>query len=458
MRAGDAPRKRGTDEGEKVMPIIQRTVLATLAVSLMLASPSAAQDRSAAAALAAGQAEAVAADPDARWLPWFGCWQLWEEQVERAASGDSAFPERTVVCMTPTTTAAGAGAHLTARGNDAVLVERTLVADGTRRDIADGECSGWEQRTWSRDGFRLYTNAELRCGDETPVRRTSGISLMSGRATWVDLQLVTFGERQHLEIRRYTPAAGGADMAADALPASRDEIRRARARAGASPTLRGIRDAALAVDTRVVEAMLTETEPRLDLDAAALIELDAAGIDGGVIDLLVALAYPERFTVQRRSRGSRGGSGWSTWGGAGSGLGWGGAYDPIWYSDLYPYYLTPLGYGMWGRGYNPYFYNYGSNPFISIRDAASAGAAEAAPRAVNRLGYTQVSERTGVGRGAAVPVGSGASGRGVSTRSGGSSAGGRGTSGGYTRGGSGGGGGGGGGGRSGGGRTAVPRR
>ena len=210
--------------------------------------------------------------------------------------------------------------------------------------------------------------------------------------------------------------------------------------------------------------MLTETEPRLDLDAAALIALDATGIDGSVIDLLVALAYPERFTVQRRSRSSSGSSGWSNWGGGGSGLGWAGTYDPIWYSDLYPYYLTPLGYGAWGRGYSPYFYNYGTNPFISIRDATIA-AREAAPRAVNGLGYTQVHERTGAGRGTAVPVGSGGTGSGgaVSTGSGGSSSGGRVTSGGYTSGGGAGGGGGrsgGGGGRSGGGggRTAVPRR
>ena len=447
------------------MRIIQRTVLATLAASLMLASPSAAQDRSAAAALAAGRAEAVAADPDARWLPWYGCWQLWEEQVERAAVGDSAFPERTVVCMTPTTAADGAGVRLAARGNGAVLVERTLVADGVRRDVADGECHGWEQRTWSDDGFRLYTHAELRCADDAPVRRTSGISLMSGRATWVDLQLVTVGERQHLEIRRYTPAAGGTDLDDDALPASRDEIRQTRTRAGAPPTLRGVRDAAVSVDPRVVEAMLTETEPRLDLDAAALIALDATGIDGSVIDLLVALAYPERFTVQRRSRSSSGSSGWSNWGGGGRGLGWAGTYDPIWYSDLYPYYLTPLGYGAWGRGYSPYFYNYGTNPFISIGEAATTAAREAAPRAVNGLGYTQVHERTGAGRGTAVPVGSGGTGSGgaVSTGSGGSSSGGRVTSGGYTSGGGAGGGGGrsgGGGGRSGGGggRTAVPRR
>lgn len=437
------------------MRIMQQTVFATLAASLMLASPSTAQDRTVAAAIASGQPEAALAQTDARWLPWFGCWQLWEEQTERAGSDGAEFPERTVVCMNPATGAGSAGVHLAARGNGRVLVERTLVADGARRDISDGECGGWEQRSWSNDGFRLYTDAELSCGEDAQVRRTSGISLMSGRSTWVDLQLVTVGERQHMEIRRYTPASGGSDLNEDALPVSREEIRRARVRAGSSLTLPGVRDAAVSVDPRVVEAMLTETEPRLELDAAALIELDAAGIDGSVIDLLVALAYPERFMVQRRNRGGGGSGAWSNWGGWGSGSGWGGGvYDPIWYSDLYPYYLTPLGYGAWGRGYSPYLYNYGSNPFINIRDVSVSTARET-PRAVSGLGYTRVAERTGVGRGAATRAGGGGttSGGGVSTRTGGGS-GGRVTTGGYTRGGSGGtstsGGGGG--------RTAVPRR
>ncbi|MXZ72674.1 MAG: hypothetical protein F4Z04_14390, partial [Acidobacteria bacterium] len=402
------------------MRITQRTLLAILAVSLILASPSAAQDRTVAAAVAAGQSEAGTADPDARWLPWLGCWQLWEEQMERADENGSEFPERTVVCMTPT--ADGAGTRLAARGNGKVLVERTLIADGVRRDIADGGCGGWEQRTWSSDGYRLYTHAELRCGEDAPVRRTSGISLMSGRSTWVDMQLVTVGERQHMEIRRYTSAASGGDLDEDALPASRDEIRQARVRAGSSLTLPGIQDAALKVDPRVVEAMLTAVAPRLARDAASLKALDAAGIDGSVIDLLVALAYPERFMVQRRNRGGGGSGAWSNWGGWGSGRGWGGGvYDPIWYSDLYPYYLAPLGYGAWGRGYSPYLYNYGTNPFFRISDVDISAAREA-PRAVNGLGYTRVAERSATGRGATARGGNTSSG-GVSRPRSGSSGG-----------------------------------
>ena len=436
------------------MRIMQQAIFAMFVASLVLVPPSAAQDQSASATLAAGQTEIAAAEPDARWLPWLGCWQLWEEQLERADGDGSQFPDRTVVCMTPAETPDGKGAHLAARGGTKVLVERMLVADGRRRDISDGECLGWEQRTWSKDGYRLYTNAELRCGENTPVRQTSGISFLSGRATWVDLQLVTVSERQHMEIRRYTPASSGNGSDDDALGASRDTIRQARVRAGTAVTLPGIRDAAQSVDPRVVEAMLTETEPRLHLDAAALIELDDAGINGSVIDLLVALAHPERFTVQRRSSG---GGGFGSWASGGGGFGnWsgGGGYDPIWYSDLYPYYLAPMGYGAWGRGYNPYFYNYGTNPFIDTRNTITGlGETPAAPSAVKGVGYTQVRERGAVERAAPrAGSGGGGSGSGVSNRTGGSSGGGSVSTGGYTRGGGGAGGGGGGG------RTAVPRR
>ena len=233
-----------------------------------------------------------------------------------------------------------------------------------------------------------------------------------------------------------------------------------------------MREAAATADPRVVEAMLTETEPRLQIDRDTLVELDDAGIDSGVIDLLVALAYPQRFVVERRRSGSSGG-GWSSTGG-------GFAYDPISYGAAYPYYMTPFGYygymrhgGLYGA-YSPYygspFFGGGGNPFIEL-------GGDQAPRggAVKGLGYTRVRQRTAVENvGSAVPV-SGATGGsstarrrggGGSTPTVGSSSGG----GGATRGGYSGRSGGGSSGASsgaprggssssgGGGRTAVPRR
>ena len=393
----------------------------------------------------AGAPSAASADFDTRWLPWMGCWQLWEEQVERAAGRDAEFPDRTFVCMMPS--ADGAGAALTAQADGRVLVERTLIADAVRRDVRDGECTGWEERDWSRDGRRLFTRAELGCGTAA-TRTVNGVSLFSTRSTWVDIQLVAVGERQHLEIRRYNPVSGVERQAlrgtSPALPAPAGDIRQARSESAESLALPSVREAADKAAPRVVEAMLAETRPRLDLDSATLIELDDAGIDSGVLDLLVALAYPDQFVVERRS--SSGGGGWAS-GGFGSPM----YYDPIWYGDLYPYYITPLGYGSWSSGYNPYFYGGGAaSPFITLQnndDNRPSG------RAVADRGYTRVRPRLDAegasGTRTAVPRGSGGAST-SSPRSGsGAGSGGRVTSGGYTSRGTSGGDGG---------RTAAPRR
>lgn len=401
---------------------------------------------------------------DSQWLPWVGCWRLWEEQVERAAGRGDEFPERTMVCMSPT--ADNAGVLLSASATGETLAERTLIADGTQRAVTDGDCQGWEQRTWSSDGHRLFTRAELQC-DAPTLRRTSGVSFFSTNSNWVDIQLIEVGDREHLEIRRYTPINETERLSLlerqdDPITASERQellnsaqasqvnprtIRELRQLSTASLNLSNVREALLLADAQVVEAMLTETEPRLDLNAQTLIELDNAGIDGSVIDLLVALAYPERFVVERRNSGGGGGGygGFRRFGSYSS-------YDPIWYNDLYPYYVTPLGYGGWLSGYSPYFSPYYGNPFISIRN--DGGGSRTSPRVIGDQGYTRVAPRA-IER----SNGRSASGGRTSGRSPGSSAprsrGGSGgvSSGGYSRGGGGDDGGGGGGGR-----TAVPRR
>ena len=440
---------------------MQRAPYVVLGVLLALALPAAAQEAGSQATTAAS------ADlDDARWLPWMGCWQLWEEQIERTAAEDGAeFPERTVVCITPADD--GSGARLTARSDSDVLVERTLAADGLRHSLTEGDCGGWERREWSDDGRRLYTRGEIRCGTDEP-RRMSGISLLSNRSTWVDIQSVSVGDRGHIEIRRYNPARD-AEAADDVrLPATPAAIRDARQTIAAPLTLTGVREAAAKADSPVVEALLTETQPRLALDSATLIDLDDAGVDGGVIDVLVALAYPDRFVVERRS-GRRGGGG--------GGVGWGGGgFDP-WIpasvgSSWAPFgysYLGMHGYNTWRNAYwyDPYYYNGWGRPGGLIGDVGDD--AEVGARAVNGVGYTRVRERDAVSRdsgGASAASGGGrtASGRGGSggrVTSGGYSRGGGGSSsGGSSSGGSSSGGSGSGGSSSsggGGGRTAVPR-
>ena len=275
----------------------------------------------------------------------------------------------------------------------------------------------------------------------------TGVSLLSSPATWADIQVVEVGGRQLVEVRRYAPLRESeqrARLGSIDLGVDRADISQARRDGAAALDLPAVIDASERTSARAVEALLVETEPTLPLDGEALITLDDAGINGGVTDLLVALAYPDRFVVERRDRG-----------GAWSSGGWGGFsgfHDPIWYNSYYPYYVTPLGYHFWSRGYyDPYLYGGFATPFVVLADGVGRDD-EAGGRAVPGVGFTRVSPRGWTGGGGAVVPPAGTVSRGRS--SGGGSSGGSVSRGGFSSGGSSGGSGGG----SGGGRTAVPRR
>ena len=390
----------------------------------------------------------AAGELDARWRPWLGCWQLWEEQLDPSAAGEVSetadLLERTLVCVRPE--AETGGVNLTAEAGDRVLVDRTLVADGMRRDVTETDCTGWERSEWSADGRRLFTRAELQCSDQ-PARRVTGVSLMASAATWADIQVIEVGGRQLVEVRRYAPlrpAEQDARLGVDAIGIDWIDVNEARRNAAARLDLPAVIDASERTSARAVEALLVETEPTLPLNGDALIALDEAGISGGVIDLLVALAYPDRFVVERRDRGGS----WSS----GGRRGFSGFHDPIWYNSYYPYYVTPLGYHFWSRGYyDPYLYGGFATPFVVLADGG--GIDEPSGRAVPGVGFTRVSQRgwSGGGGSGAVPGGFTSGGG----SSGGGSSGGTVSRGGFSSGGSSGGGSRGG---SGGGRTAVPRR
>ena len=327
---------------------------------------------------------------DGRWLSWLGCWQLWEEQRGTSLtpgpgfSGDgedetASLVGRTLVCVIPSET--GPGVDLTATVGDQVLIERTLIADGKRHDVHEDSCEGWERSEWARDGHRLFTHAELTCGDQ-PTRSVRGVSFLASRSTWIDIQIVEVGSRQHIEVRRYNPvSAGRGDELLGSsyrLPVDPADVRAARAAATETLTVADVIEATAATAPRVVEALLVETEPGLDLDSDALVALDDAGVDATVIDLMVAIAYPERFRVERRASGG----GWS------SGGGFGGFYDPIWYGDLYPYYVTPFGASYWTGGYNPYLLGGATSPFVTV--LVESDFDDPTGRAVQGRGYTRV--------------------------------------------------------------------
>ena len=372
---------------------------------------------------------------DQRWLPWLGCWQLVEETgaVAEVPDDSGLFADRVVVCLTPSMWAAGADLNgvevTTVADGERVLVE-TLLADGVPHPVEETACTGWRRHTWSGDGARLFTRAELAC-DDSDLRRVSGVGLMTSATTWLDIELVETGERGAVTVRRYRRASDTmtADAGATTLPLDLRDRAHAAARLASTSglSLDDVIEAGQKIEPAVVEAMLVETRATFALDGRAVLRLDDGGVPAEIIDLMVALSFPDEFVVDRPAARA-------------ASLPVGGGrfvdkFSPYGYDNWYPYYASPFGYYY---GWSPYSSLYYYGPAASYVIAPGQRDLGATSRAYSGRGYTRVSVREPA-PGGTTRIGTTstqATNRGGSSSGRGSSGSGQATSRGYTRGGS----------------------
>lgn len=223
-------------------------------------------------------------------LQWSGCWDLTNgradsdeiEVADRRVCVESSNATLTVVTMI-----------------DGTEVRRDeLHTDGRPRAVEDGGCTGTEQAVVSADGHRLYTTAELICEGGTR-RLASGISALLSPDTWIDIQVVKVSDERELMVRRFAhnePASrviweriGRGDLSLAA--------RTARTAAASRLEIDDVIEATRVVDAAAVEALLLESEASFAIDAGVLIKLANAEVPGEVIDLMLALSFPDYFVV-----------------------------------------------------------------------------------------------------------------------------------------------------------------
>ena len=241
-----------------------KSVLAVTMGVLVVATAAYAQERE-------PQRDGVHPDAvDSQWSPWIGCWQ----PVEANASD-------TRVC------ASRAGEHAvtfaTIVGGQTVL-EETLVADGMERQVTDAECRGTQRAEWSRDGRTLFAKADLTCADQKS-RRISGLALIAADGTWLDVQSSWVDARESLRVRRYRR-----------IP---DSVASLFVSAGRTFTLEAVKEASTKVSPQALEAALAETNARFDLNSRNVISLADAGVPARIIDVMIALSYPQRFVLEK---------------------------------------------------------------------------------------------------------------------------------------------------------------
>ena len=261
-------------------------------------------------------------------LAWLGCWDVMADPEDDSQKSPE---ERQMICV-----AAGDAPKvldLTVLVNDEIVAAETIVTDASRQPISDGGCDGWKRSVLSEDRRRLYLQSEATCIDGK-LRSLTGASMMVSGDRWVDIHVLRIDGERELVIQRYRPVGAGIARLPGALPTAMHTVRLA---AAARLTVENVIEALRVVDPAVVEAMLLESKARFGIDSELLLRLDDAGVPDEIVDLMVALSFPEYFAVEdgtvTRQPEVYYGSYWSPW---------------------YPYYGYGYGYGYYYHHRHPH--------------------------------------------------------------------------------------------------------
>jgi hypothetical protein len=325
---------------------------------------------------------------DARFNSWLGCWRLEDDLAGTGAR----------MCITPDQ----GGVRLQTLVGTHRGIDELVIADGVARPIVDSDCKGTERAEWSNDGTRVFRTTDVTCQNESPRTITSVVFLAPG-PMWINVQHVS-GESAATSVRaqRYRRTAN--QTLADGSKAPQPV-------ASSVPgdlrwSIEDVIEASGKLPADALQAALADVRQKFNINKRTLLSLDEADVPEGVIDLMVALTFPDRFVIER--------SGGASPVGVSTGMGW---YDPFMSPLLSPldysyascyrsngYYGYRSYYNMCGPstyGYNfypygSYYNNYYPGGWVPIGDGGGGGgeAPSGSGRVVNGRGYTQIRERS----------------------------------------------------------------
>ncbi len=232
---------------------------------------------------------------DGRWQPWLGCWEPADVQTGAPLQGAP------LLCIR-----SGPGGEAEfSTVSEAETTSRSIVADGRRAPISDAGCAGWESALFSRDARRVFLRSEYECGGT--ARALSSVMGWISPTEWVEVQAVGLaGETMMPDVRRFRLIDDARTRAAGFVPLSESDSRMAgsaRTIAAAPLSIADVREASTQVASVALEALLLERGEGFELDATRIEELAGSGVSDNVIDIMVALSWPDRYRVDRNVAG-----------------------------------------------------------------------------------------------------------------------------------------------------------
>ncbi|MYB08218.1 MAG: hypothetical protein F4Y24_17915 [Gemmatimonadetes bacterium] len=303
-------------------------------------------------AVVPGSAFAQEAETRLGWQPYLGCWAQPAHLVEvDRPEGEEA--DEGVLCFV----ASGSDVEMLTIANGVITHREPFPADGQPRTVEQDGCRGTETARFSDDQRRIYTTSEATCEDGA-LRRSTGIISMPSLSEWLDVRAMEVDGRATAWSQWYQRTS--TDVLEDlGIESGQFEtplaVRGASMYAAARIMIDDVIDASMNAHPKAVEAWLAEVgQPFARLDAEQLVRLADAGVPGGVIDVVVAVSFPERFALNRQDAYADRGDAiyprtvWLQRDYGPFGYGYMSRYG---YYSPYGYYGSRYGGGYWGGGY-----------------------------------------------------------------------------------------------------------
>ncbi len=301
-----------------------------------------------------GFVQAQAGQTRAGWQPYLGCWEPNVPTQAEWPAADDADADRGILCFVPS----GADVEMLTIVDGEITHRESYYADGQPHPVEQEDCRGTESARFSDDGRRLYTTSNLTCDNGT-VRNSTGIISMPGPGEWLDVRALRANGGTTAWSQWYNHADDsvledlGLPRRTEPLPFL---LQGAEFFAAARVTIDDVIDASRKVDGKAVAGWLAQIRQEFDgLDSEQLIRLDDAGVPAEVIDIVVAISYPQHFAL--------GGGGPL----ADEAYGSDQRTRRVYMTSPFGYYYSPLmyGYGRYGRyGYGyPGYYGYGYSSY-----------------------------------------------------------------------------------------------
>ena len=269
-------------------------------------------------------ADAQAVNTRMGWQPFLGCWQA-----------DGVEEDLGILCFA----ADGGQVEMLTIADGAITHREPFPVDGRTRSIEQDECVGTESARFSDDQRRIYTASEVSCPGQAP-RRGTGIIFMPSAGEWVDVRSSQADDEEAMAWAQWYVRTDEGPLNELGIRSGRDTgplaVRGVASFTMAPITIDDVVDAWEHVDEKAVEAWVAEVGQEFaGLDSEDLLQLDAAGVSGNVIDVVVAVSFPERFALQEDDR----------------------RRYPATYGRMGPMWVDPYYYGYSRYGYNSGWYS-----------------------------------------------------------------------------------------------------